>query len=213
MILSMTTARSVPALLFALVLLGAACGTEETTDAGASTDSATEEDVTVDDDDHDDDHDDDDHDDEEGAGLGAHEHGTAEMSIAWIDSEVVIDLISPNFNVFGFEYEPESDEDVAIEEDRTAAITADGVVKINDEAGCSLEGPASTDIEREGSHSEVTVSWVFVCDNPDEISELDASELFAEFPNFEDIDAQWITATEQSASELSPSSPTLTLQG
>jgi hypothetical protein len=163
-------------------------------------------------DEHDDDeHDDDEHDDEGSSGLGAHEHGTAEMTIAWFDDEVAIDLISPTFNVFGFEYEPVSDEDLAIEADRLTALTASGVIALNNEAGCSLAGPVATEVDRDGSHSEITVSWVFECENADDVSQVDAAGLFAEFPNFEDVDVQWVSESEQSAAELSPSATSFML--
>ena len=178
--------------------------------------SEDHDDEDHDDEDHDDeDHDNEDHDedhDNESGGFGAHEHGTAELSVAWIGDDVAIDLVSPNFNVFGFEYEPTSDEDIATEADRTAAITGDGIITINDDAGCALDGPASTEVERDGSHSEITVSWSFTCDNADAISEVDASGLFAEFPDFEDVDVQWISDTQQSSAELSPSTVAFTLQ-
>jgi len=162
-------------------------------------------------DDHDGDKDHDDYDDHAG-GLGAHEHGTAELSVAWIGTEVAIDLISPTFNVFGFEYEPTTDDDIAIEADRTEVISDAGIMAINSEAGCTLVEPAETEVEREGSHSEITVSWVFSCENPDAIEQIDASELFAAFPNFEDVDAQWISESDQSADELTPASTTLSLR-
>jgi hypothetical protein len=165
-----------------------------------------------DDDEHDDEHDEhDEHDDEGSSGLGAHEHGTAEMTIAWFDDEVAIDLISPTFNVFGFEYEPVSDEDLAIEADRLTALTASGVIALNNEAGCSLAGPVATEVDRDGSHSEITVSWVFECENADDVSQVDAAGLFAEFPNFEDVDVQWVSESEQSAAELSPSATSFML--
>ena len=125
---------------------------------------------------------------------------------------MAIDLISPTFNVFGFEYEPTTSEDLAIETDRTEAISAASIITINDEAGCTLVDPVETEVERDGSHSEITVSWLFVCDAPDQVEELDATQLFAEFPNFKDVDAQWISASDQSAAELSPSATTLPLR-
>ena len=163
--------------------------------------------------DHDDEDHDEDHDHDEGSGeLGAHEHGTAEMTVAWIDDEIAIDLISPTFNVFGFEYEPTSDDDLAIEAEQTEALTSPGVVVVNDEAGCTLTDPVATEVERDGSHSEITVSWLFECDNGDEISDVDASGLFDAFPNFEDVDVEWISDSEQSSAELSPSETSFTLQ-
>ena len=177
-------------------------------------DPAGEEDH--DDEDHaDEDHDDEDHDDHDGegsGGLGAHEHGSAELSVAWVGSDVVIDLISPTQNVFGFEYEPETEEDLAIEAERTEALTASGIVGISEGADCELTEPATADVEREGSHAEVTVSWAFSCANPDEISEVDLGPLFAEFPGFVDIDAEWVSETSQSSAELSPQESTLRLE-
>ena len=203
----------------ALGLILAACGSgdESATDSSAVTvapASDTEEGTaaTESEDDHggEDDHGDEDHDDhDESGGLGAHEHGSAELSVAWIDGDVVVDLISPTQNVFGFEYEPESEEDLAIEADRTEALTAPGIVALNEAAGCELTEPASAETERDGSHSEITVSWSFACENASEIASLDLGPLFAAFPGFEDIDAEWVSATEQSSAELSPQQPTL----
>jgi hypothetical protein len=189
---------------------------DEADEQGGDDDHADDEEHDEEhDDEHDDDehdeHDDDEHDDEGSSGLGAHEHGTAEMTIAWFDDEVAIDLISPTFNVFGFEYEPVSDEDLAIEADRLTALTASGVIALNNEAGCSLAGPVATEVDRDGSHSEITVSWVFECENADDVSQVDAAGLFAEFPNFEDVDVQWVSESEQSAAELSPSATSFML--
>ncbi len=121
-------------------------------------------------------------------------------------------MISPTFNVFGFEYEPTTDDDLAIEADRTEALIGPGVIAINEQAGCALGDPAETEVEREGSHAEITVSWAFTCANPDEVAQVDLNGLFAEFPNFEDIDVQWISETNQSSAELSPSSAIVTLE-
>jgi len=47
-------------------------------------------------------------------------HGSAELFVAWSGSDVVVDLISPANNIFGFEYEPSTEEDIATVADRTA---------------------------------------------------------------------------------------------
>ncbi|MCH9835824.1 DUF2796 domain-containing protein [bacterium] len=204
-----------PVALGALVGLQA-CGVDDdsaNTDASAMT--AAGDEVAVDETDHaDDDHADDDHADDEGSsGLGAHEHGTAEMTVAWIGGDVAVDLISPTFNVFGFEYEPTSDEDLAIQADRTAVLTSPNMIVIDDEAACALADPVGTEVERDGSHSEITVAWLFECENPNGISQIDASGLFDEFPNFEDIDVEWISESEQSSAELTPTETGVTLRG
>ncbi|MDG1266592.1 MAG: DUF2796 domain-containing protein [Ilumatobacter sp.] len=199
-----------PVALGALVGLQA-CGVDDdsaNTDASAMT--AAGDEVAVDETDHADD----DHADDEGSsGLGAHEHGTAEMTVAWIGGDVAVDLISPTFNVFGFEYEPTSDEDLAIQADRTAVLTSPNMIVIDDEAACALADPVGTEVERDGSHSEITVAWLFECENPNGISQIDASGLFDEFPNFEDIDVEWISESEQSSAELTPTETGVTLRG
>ena len=158
-------------------------------------------------DDHDD-HDDEDHDDES-SGLGAHEHGVADLSVAWIGSDITVLLVSPTQNVFGFEYEAETDEDIAIVAEQTEVISAAGMVAVNETAGCELVEPSTSELEQDGSHADITVSWTFSCATPDEVSNLDLSALFAAFPGFEDIDAEWISDTSQSAVELTPDQPLL----
>ena len=162
------------------------------------------------DEDHDEEHDDD-HDDDSTGGLAAHEHGTAELSIAWTDGDMVVELVSPAFNIFGFEYEPSTDEDQAVVETQTENLTAPGVIAFNAEAGCELAADVATDTAFEGSHSEVTATWQFECSAPDDIKELDATALFSQFPNLEDVDAQWVSPTTQSAGELSPADTILKL--
>ncbi len=162
-----------------------------------------------DEDDGDEDHGDDDHSD---GGLGAHEHGAAELTVAWSGSDMVIDLVSPTHNIFGFEYEPTTDGDLAVVADRTDALTAPGVLAINPEAGCTLTEDATTELEYEGSHAELTATWLLVCEDPAEIRQIDAAGLFAEFPNLNDVDAQWASESGQSSAELSPSDAVLVLE-
>jgi hypothetical protein len=124
---------------------------------------------------------------------------------------VVIDLISPTFNVFGFEYEATTDEDKELVADRRGVLAEPEIMALNAEAQCELVADVATELEYEGSHAELTASWLFTCSSPDEIRELDVAALFAEFPNLEDIDAQWASPSGQSAAELSPSSTVLSL--
>ncbi len=226
------------AVLAAAALALSACGSddEQTSAAGTATDETDQSDENDDDhgdEDHDDDedhgdedheedhdgdddHDDEDHDDEDhddsSSGLGAHEHGVAELAVAWNEGEMVIDLISPTQNIFGFEYEAVTDEDLALVADRTEALSEPGIIAINAEAGCDLTDDVLIELEYEGSHAELTASWLLSCENPDDIAQLDTAALFAEFPNLEDIDAQWASDSGQSAAELSPSVPDLSFE-
>lgn len=215
---SMATPRPILCTI-ALALAGllglSACGSgsDEATTAGVEEEDHDHDHDEHKDDEHDEHKDDEhDHDDEGSAGLGAHEHGVAELTVAWDGGDVVVDFISPTYNIFGFEYEPESDEDIAVAEEQTAMLTAAENFAINAEAACSPNGDVTTDIEYEGSHAEITASWLFTCENPDELSQIDTAALFAKFPNLEDVDAQWASADTQSAAELVASATVLVLE-
>ena len=206
------------------IMFAAGCGgssdeiaTRDSDAIATSADTAVEADE--DHEDHDDedheDHDDEDHEDhdDEGAsgGLDAHVHGLAELFVAWNGSDVVVDLVSPANNIFGFEYEATTDEDLAIVAERTDVLTARDLLAFNDQAACSLAADVDSEFVIEGSHAEVTTSWLFVCEEPGELSQLDLTALFTEFPGLQDIDAQLASEAGQSAAELSPSSAILQL--
>ena len=97
--------------------------------------------------------------------------------------------------------------------DESLATTAEpGIIELNSDAGCPVTGEPATELEYEDGHAELTASWEFTCATPDEITEFDASGLFDAFANLEDIDAQWVSDTGQSAAELTPSSSTMSLR-
>jgi hypothetical protein len=167
---------------------------------------------------------------------GPHEHGAATLSIAWSGNALQIDLDTPGFNLFGFEYEPTTEEDIRIVEAATADLESGSLLMINDEGNCTLSGSdmltawddsdadadntehadeAHADEEHEEeseTHSDVEVTFSFVCESPAELRSLDLGPLFDRFPNFVELDAQWISDTNQSAAELTPESPLITLR-
>ncbi len=58
----------------------------------------------------------------------------------------------------------------------------------------------------------MTAAYLFICEQGDEVRSLDASPLFARFPNFEAIRVQWLSETQQSAATLSPEEPVLSFE-
>jgi hypothetical protein len=158
--------------------------------------------------------------------FDSHEHGTAELTIAWIGNEVAIELQTPAFNIVGFEHAPTSEAERELLDESLAALQAGNLLLIRDpEAECNVieatvhaemeeeEETAETHDETEAeSHSDIEVVYHFQCQQPDRIESLDASELFAYFPNFEQLHAQWVSETEQSAKELTPQDPRLPLR-
>lgn len=164
------------------------------------------------------------HADEEVRDLEAHEHGAAELTLAWSGSEVAIELRTPAHNVVGFEHAPESEEEQALLAESLQALEEEELFRILPEgAGCELTGAevhsgvgeaeehADEEAEHEGegagheeeeTHSEIDVEYTLLCADAAAIEALDMSELFARFPNFEEVRAQWVSDTQQSAKDL-----------
>ena len=185
-----------------------------------------------------DDHDEDEHSDEhdehdehetdgESREHGAHEHGAAMLFIAWSGNELAIDLETPAYNVLGFEYAPSSDAEKALLDESVAALEAGDLLQFSPDADCTLiSASVETELaeeaheehedeaaqEDEEAHSDIAVSYNIQCEQPDNLESIDISQLFAQFPNFEDLRAQWISDTEQSAKALTADNPILTLR-
>ncbi len=217
-------------LLFAGWVTGCASAEPESTST-QSEEAADEHDDHDDHDDKSDEH----HDEEEGnqgderRESGAHEHGAAEMTIAWTGSELAIELLSPAYNVLGFEYAPSSEDELALADESVAALEAGAFLQFSASANCELtsadvhadflteehdEDEAHEDHEDEeaGTHSDIDVEYSITCEQPDRLSELDLSGLFVQFPNFEDLSVQWLSDTQQSAATISAENTIITLE-
>lgn len=167
---------------------------------------------------------------------GAHEHGAAVLTVAWSGSDLEVDLDTPAFNLFGFEYEPSSDEDIQIVEEAVAALESGDLLGFNAEAGCQLIGAtvatawdhegehakdanhdaghedANHDKEEGEVHSDVEAHFILECSSPDDIRSLDLAPLFERFPSLESLEAQGVSDTAQSSTELSAESSLLSLE-
>ena len=162
----------------------------------------------------------DEHDDEDShREHGAHEHGAALLLIAWSGNELAIDLETPAYNVLGFEHAPSSQAEQAQLEESLAAIQEGALLELTAEAECTLlsadvttslvEEEAEEDGDEE-THSDIEAAYHIECGSPEELESLDAAPLFAQFPNFESLRVQWISDSDQSATELTPAAPVLT---
>jgi len=171
-------------------------------------------------DEHDDEHDEEEEheeheEDEDHRVHGAHEHGAATLTIAWSGNELAIDLETPAFNVVGFEYVPTSEEDKALLAESVADLEAGELLQLSSGADCVfttavVQTELSEAAHEEGdeeTHSDIDVAYAVQCQNPDELESLDASGLFVRFPNFEALQVQWLSDTQQSATELTSDSP------
>jgi len=81
--------------------------------------------------------------------VGAHEHGVARLALAAEGSEVFITLEAPGDVLFGFEREPETDEEWSLVAERIAALEA-GLASAFVVAG-DLDCRASGPVEIEGA--------------------------------------------------------------
>ncbi len=143
-----------------------------------------------------------------------HEHGAAELLIALANNEIAIELQTPAFNILGFEYAPTSDAELALLADSIATLETGAFLQINADAECILvsadvhadvaDADQTADAQDETTHSDIDATYRLDCAQPENIAELDVSGLFEAFPNFEDIDVQWISDTTQSATALTP---------
>lgn len=215
-------------LICLLLVLSVACSptTSETAkpQSAATEEMPTEE--SEEEDSHDDDHEHEENDeDDEHREHGAHEHGAATLTIAWLGNDLAIDLQTPAYNVLGFEYAPTSDAEQAFFAKSMATLEAGDLLQPSPEANCTLvSAVVQTELaeevdeedeeheEGEETHSDIDVSYTLQCQNPDKLELLDASELFVHFPNFEALQVQWVSDTNQSAQNLTAEDPTLSFK-
>ncbi len=223
-------------LMLSLAFVGCA---PDASDSAATNDTATEhedhEDEEHADEEHaDEDHADEEHGDEDHEGShrehDAHEHGAAELTIAWIDNQLAIDLDTPAYNVLGFEYAPSSDDEIAFADESVAFLEAGTFLAFSPAAECGLvsadvdtefskedeehgdEDHADEDHADEETHSDIEAAYSVECQQPDELTTLDLAGLFSEFPNFEDLQVQWVTDTQQSADTLTSDNTALSFE-
>lgn len=222
-------------ILLLLLLVATACTPAATTDAQTTAmesdalipDTSTPEENAEVESEHDDENEGD-----ERREHGAHEHGAATLTVAWSGSDMQIELDTPGFNLFGFEYEPTTDEDVQIVDEAVHDLESGELFLINAEAQChQTAAEITTAWDHEGEqvgeaghedtnheaeegevHSDVLTMVNLACDVPEDIQSLDLSPLFERFPNLEDLDAQWVSDTNQGAAEMSPDSTVLSLR-
>ena len=165
-------------------------------------------------------HEEDDHSDEEDRKQGIHAHGSAELTVAWSGNEILIQLDTPAYNLFGFEYTPTTAEEQELVVAGEATLKDSQIWNVNSEAACSLQtatvdfgmNSSSEEEEVEEAHSDVTVIHKVICSSPLEIRSLDLSPLFGQFPLLGELDVTWLSDAAQSAQELMPDSPILSLQ-
>jgi len=153
---------------------------------------------------------------------GAHEHGRGLLNVVVEGNALVIEFEMPGVNVVGFEHEPGTDEEKhAVEEAVETFAKADALFVPSVDAQCHAEkaevelagleheegehseheSKAEHAEHKEEAHSELHAQYVFHCDAPDALENLEV-RLFDHLRDVEEIDVQLVTPTIQTAMEL-----------
>lgn len=171
----------------------------------------------------------------------AHEHGVAEMNIVWEKEDLNIELLSPAFNITGFENKAANHEqEEAIAKIEKKLNLPSELFSFKDDACKVLKAEIKSPFEEHtdhekheekghdehamhdnhddhdehesSTHSEYEISYQFSCPNSKPELTIAAVNVFKHFPNMEKIIVQWLSATQQSSAILTKKSNTITLK-
>lgn len=158
--------------------------------------------------------------------LDSHEHGASQLSLVLDGQSIFLEFESPWENLIGFEHAPstERQRNVLADAHERLSRTSELFV-INAEAGCvperanvdsalqpdnhdgsseaesaSADGHGDTS-EHDEEHSEVVVAYVFTCEQPSRLEQMDV-ELLRIWPGIDDIDVLMAGPGGQTAVEL-----------
>lgn len=151
-----------------------------------------------------------------------HLHGSAQLNLVVDGALVHIELISPTFNLVGFEHAPVSEAEHTAHQnalsilksaerlfqfDRAADCRA-GQTEIATESAPTAQ-PTARDRHRDRHHADITTNYQFFCNAPDGPVTLRVG-LFEAFPAIDDLLVQYVTGGRQGGAILSSSKPVLT---
>ncbi|WP_323751636.1 ZrgA family zinc uptake protein [Marinobacter sp.] len=149
--------------------------------------------------------------------LQAHQHGVAELQVAISGEQIDALLLSPAYNLVGFEHPPHSSEQQQTVESAVDWLKNTALVNTGD-LQCSPEQShvhtswkdqhddhhEHHDDDHTGSgHSDIEITQRLHCTGLSEASEL-KTELFERFPGLEQLNAQWVSSKGQSGARLTP---------
>ena len=143
---------------------------------------------------------------------GAHEHGSAELNVAWEGKTVTIELESPAVNIVGFEHQPRTDAQKKAVNDAMATLKKpDSLFAFTPEARCAGKTTGvESELAKAHGHTEFHATYSFTCENPEALKTIDVN-VFTLFPKTHKLRAQVVSVRGQSATELKPGAARLTL--
>ena len=163
-------------------------------------------------------HDEHQHEHAEHGSLDAHAHGAAQLNVVLDGHVLELQLESPAMNLVGFEHNAETDADKAKVAAARSQLEQPTLLFGVNTGGCSLSqtelqsplfaGHAESH-EHENAHSDIDAHYTLDCQTPDQLKQLDLTELFKRFPATQKIQVQLIGPNGQQGLELTPAQPTL----
>ncbi|MBS1302900.1 DUF2796 domain-containing protein [Loktanella sp. SALINAS62] len=162
--------------------------------------------------------------------MDSHVHGVSTMTLVVEGDRLEIELTSPGVNIVGFEYAASSDADKdAIAQALRAMLVTENIVSLPDAAQCRLTDVAvnlnadddehhddhgddahnhdddhdNADAENADSaeHTEFHATYGFDCGDPAALTRI-GLPFFDQFPNAQEIEAQFVTDAGASAAEI-----------
>ncbi|MBR9871209.1 MAG: DUF2796 domain-containing protein [Gammaproteobacteria bacterium] len=150
--------------------------------------------------------------------LQAHQHGMAELQVAISGEQIDVLLLSPAYNLVGYEHPPRSAEQHQTLESAVAWLKHTALVDTPHQQCTPEQSHVLTswndqhadhhghghDHDHDSSgHNDIEITQRLHCPGLSDINELQ-TELFDRFPGVEQLKAQWVSPQGQNGARLSP---------
>lgn len=116
------------------------------------------------------------HHEQEQSGHKAHQHGVSEIHIAQDNNTVMVEVLAPGFDLFGFENPPNSlDEKIAFNRAMTILKNPRTLFAFNEDAECDLISKKvkfSSNTNNISGHGEVFANYKYNCDKPEQLTDI-----------------------------------------
>ncbi|MBZ0334917.1 ZrgA family zinc uptake protein [Marinobacter sp. AL4B] len=150
--------------------------------------------------------------------LQAHQHGMAELQVAVSGEQIDVLLLSPAYNLVGFEHPPRSAEQHQTVKSAVDWLKHTALVDTPHQQCSPEQSHVMTNWDDQhadhhdhshrhdhdsSGHSDIEITQRLHCPGLSDINELQ-TELFDRFPGVEQINAQWVSPKGQNGTRLTP---------
>ncbi|MBJ6136775.1 ZrgA family zinc uptake protein [Marinobacter litoralis] len=146
--------------------------------------------------------------------LQAHQHGRAELQLAIAGEQIDLLLLTPAYNLVGFEHPPRSTEQHQTVDSATAWLERTALVNTDKQQCAPMQSDVQTSWNDEhtehhdhghdhAGHSDIEITQRLHCPGLTDATELETG-LFGRFPGLEQLNTQWVGPNGQNAARLTP---------